>query len=120
MVPWFPGSVIAASQERQNYYLSAARAGVQLANDPFPKTEVWSFNNESPGPLLRLRQGELARIKVKNELEQPLTVYWHGRDNYNHERYHESLDNITPANMYFGRYQEIMDRRTVIKYETLQ
>ena len=39
---------------------------------------------------------------------------------YNHERYHESLDNITPADMYFGRYHEIMDRRTIIKYETLQ
>ena len=39
---------------------------------------------------------------------------------YNHERYHESLDNITPADMYFGRYQEIMDRRAIIKYETLQ
>jgi putative transposase len=39
---------------------------------------------------------------------------------YNHERYHESLDNITPADMYFGHYQEIMDRRTIIKYETLQ
>ena len=39
---------------------------------------------------------------------------------YNHERYHESLDNITPADRYVGRYQEIMDRRATIKYETLQ
>ena len=39
---------------------------------------------------------------------------------YNHERYHESLDNITPADRYVGRYQEIMDRRAIIKYETLQ
>lgn len=36
------------------------------------------------------------------------------------ERYHESLDNITPADMYFGRYHEIIDRRAMIKYETLQ
>ena len=34
---------------------------------------------------------------------------------YNHERYHESLDNIIPADMYFGRYQEIMDRRAIIR-----
>ena len=27
---------------------------------------------------------------------------------------------ITPADMYVGRYQEIMDRRAIIKYETLQ
>ena len=36
------------------------------------------------------------------------------------ERYPESLDHITPADRYFGRYPAIMDRRAIIKYETLQ
>ncbi len=27
---------------------------------------------------------------------------------------------MTSADMYFGRYQEIMDKRAMIKYETLQ
>ena len=58
--------------------LVAAKAGVQLAEYPFPRTETWSFNGSSPGTLLRLRQGEPARITVRNELEQPLTVHWHG------------------------------------------
>ena len=39
---------------------------------------------------------------------------------YNHERYHESLDNITPADMFYGRHEEIMDRRAIIKLQTLQ
>ncbi len=39
---------------------------------------------------------------------------------YNHKRYHESLDNITPADMYFGCYHEIMNHRAMIKQETLQ
>ena len=51
------------------------------------------------------------------ELEHVIRQFVHY---YNHERYHESLDNVTPADMFFGRYQEIMDRRAVIKYETLQ
>ena len=38
----------------------------------------------------------------------------------NHERYHESLDTITPADRYLGRYQKIMDRRAIIKQTTLQ
>ncbi len=39
---------------------------------------------------------------------------------YNHERYHDSLDNVTPADMYTGRYHEIIGRRAQIKQQTLQ
>ena len=39
---------------------------------------------------------------------------------YNHERYHESLDNLTPADVYYGRVQTILNRRARIKLKTLQ
>ena len=38
---------------------------------------------------------------------------------YNHERYHESLDNLTPADVYYGRGQEILEQRENIKLNTL-
>ena len=38
---------------------------------------------------------------------------------YNHERYHESLDNLAPADVYYGRGQEILDQRHTIKLDTL-
>lgn len=38
---------------------------------------------------------------------------------YNHERYHESLDNLTPADVYYGRGQAILERREKIKAKTL-
>jgi putative transposase len=38
---------------------------------------------------------------------------------YNHERYHESLDNLTPADVYFGRAQKIKSRRHQTKINTL-
>ncbi len=28
---------------------------------------------------------------------------------YNHERYHESLNNLTPADVFYGRGQKILD-----------
>jgi len=41
-------------------------------------------------------------------------------DYYNHQRYHESLANLTPADVYFGRAQEVLSRRDEIKVRTLQ
>jgi transposase InsO family protein len=38
---------------------------------------------------------------------------------YNTERYHESLDNVTPADVYFGRQQEVLTQRAIIKQQTL-
>jgi len=39
---------------------------------------------------------------------------------YNNERYHESLQNLTPADVYFGRGQEILDQRHLIKLKTMK
>jgi putative transposase len=39
---------------------------------------------------------------------------------YNHQRYHESLDNLTPADVYSGRGMEVLSRRAAIKKRTLQ
>lgn len=38
---------------------------------------------------------------------------------YNYERYHESLDNLTPADIYFGRAEEVLSKREKIKRRTL-
>ena len=40
--------------------------------------------------------------------------------NYNHLRYHESLGNLTPADVYFGRGQTILLERERIKRQTFQ
>jgi len=39
---------------------------------------------------------------------------------YNHERYHESLNNVTPADVYFGREKIILMERERIKRQTFQ
>jgi len=39
---------------------------------------------------------------------------------YNHQRYHESLDNLTPADVYFGRAKEVLTKRYHIKKQTMQ
>jgi len=39
---------------------------------------------------------------------------------YNHERYHESLSNVTPADVYFGRDKIILLERERIKRKTFE
>ena len=78
LLPWLPNAAFATARVKPDYQLTASSASIQLANDPFPKTEVWAFNQHMPGPLLRFRQGEVTRVRVKNELPQALTVHWHG------------------------------------------
>ncbi len=52
-----------------------------------------------------------------SELEQAIASFVHY---YNQQRYHESLDNVTPADMYFGRYTQVTTQRERIKQQTLQ
>ena len=41
-------------------------------------------------------------------------------EHYNHRRYHESLGNLTPADVYFGQHHAIIEKRRKIKELTIQ
>ncbi len=42
------------------------------------KVKAWGFNNQVPGPELKARKGDTLVITVKNELQEPTVVHWHG------------------------------------------
>jgi hypothetical protein len=39
---------------------------------------------------------------------------------YNHQRYHEAIDNLTPADKYYGRDHVIMKKRENVRKETMK
>lgn len=41
-------------------------------------------------------------------------------DYYNNQRYHESLQNLTPSDVYFGRQYELLEKRQMIKLKTMK
>lgn len=41
-------------------------------------------------------------------------------ETYNHERYHEALNNVTPADVYYGSQHKIISMREKLKRQTLQ
>lgn len=51
------------------------------------------------------------------ELEQAIREFV---EYYNHQRYHESLDNLKPADVYYGRGKRIIIQREILKEQTLQ
>ena len=50
------------------------------------------------------------------ELEKQIGEFVHY---YNHERYHEPLNNLTPTDVYTGRSINILNKREEIKQKTL-
>lgn len=55
--------------------LTAAPATVSLGSR---NVDTWAFNGQVPGPEIRLRNGDVLRARVRNELPEPLTIHWHG------------------------------------------
>ena len=40
--------------------------------------DVWAYNGQVPGPILRVRLGEELVVRLRNDLPQPTTIHWHG------------------------------------------
>ncbi|WP_431859802.1 multicopper oxidase family protein [Azospirillum sp.] len=58
--------------------LAAAPARRALVGKGYPETDVWAYGGTVPGPALRFRQGDAARIAFTNDLPEPTTIHWHG------------------------------------------
>jgi len=69
---------VRAADSATEFALVAAPGHASLVGADFPATEVWTFGKRVPGPELRVRQGELVRIVVRNELPEDTTAHWHG------------------------------------------
>src|SRR6478609_5089237 len=77
---------------------------------------------QTQGKIERWHQTLKNRIRLENYyLPGDLKAYI-GRfvEHYNHRRYHESLQNLTPADVYFGRGQTILLQRQRIKRKTIE
>ena len=77
---------------------------------------------QTQGKIERWHRSMKNVVKLDNyyfpwELEQAIGSFV---DYYNHQRYHEALDNLVPADVYLGRDEEVKTRREEIKQRTLQ
>ncbi len=77
---------------------------------------------QTQGKIERWHQTLKNRVLLENyylpgELERAVEAFV---DYYNNRRYHESLGNLTPADVYFGRGETILSERRKTKEKTLK
>ena len=80
------------------------------------------YHPQTQGKIERWHQTLKNRILLENyylpgDLEAHIDRFV---EHYNHRRYHESLQNLTPADVYFGRGQTILLQRERIKRDTIK
>ena len=80
------------------------------------------YHPQTQGKIERWHQTLKNRILLNNyylprELEEQISAFV---ENYNNKRLHESLNNLSPADVYFGRGQAILEERERIKERTIQ
>jgi putative transposase len=79
------------------------------------------YHPQTQGKIERYHRSMKNVVKLENyyfpwELEAAISEWV---EHYNNERYHESLDNVTPADVYQGRRNDILDQRALTKSRTL-
>ncbi|SHF43519.1 Integrase core domain-containing protein [Ruegeria intermedia] len=80
------------------------------------------YHPQTQGKIERWHQTLKNRILLENyylpgDLRQKIDAFV---EHYNNRRYHESLQNLTPADVYFGRGQTILRQRERIKQKTIE
>jgi FtsP/CotA-like multicopper oxidase with cupredoxin domain len=88
------------------YTLVAKQAAIRLASGR--SVDALTFNGRSPGPELRVRQGDLVEVELVNEdVEQGVTIHWHGVDVPNAEDGVAGVtqDAVLPGERYVYRFR---------------
>jgi transposase InsO family protein len=80
------------------------------------------YHPQTQGKIEQWHQTLKNRVLLENyffpaDLEAQIEAFV---DHYNHRRYHESINNLTPADVYFGRGQAILKQRERIKLKTME
>tara|TARA_X000000950_G_C13821592_1_gene622152 strand:- start:31 stop:1011 length:981 start_codon:yes stop_codon:yes gene_type:complete len=80
------------------------------------------YHPQTQGKIERWHQTLKNRVLLENyflpgDLKASIEAFV---THYNHERYHESLKNVTPADVYFGRDKVILLERERIKRQTFE
>ena len=128
---WYPsrtqaaesrGPKQAAPAQLQRVVLHIRRPGQMAGDQKMDYVRGAPFHPQIQGKSERWHQTMKNRVLLENyylpgDLERQIGAFV---DYYNNQRYHESLSNVTPADVYYGRDKAIIREREKIKKMTIQ
>ena len=93
-----------------------------LTDQGIEHTRGAPYHLQTQGKIERWHRTMKNVVKLENyyspgELERAIGRFV---EHYNHRRYHESLDNVTPADAYSGRRNDVLEHRERIKRATIE
>lgn len=91
-------------------------------DDSIKEYKASPFHPQTNGKVERYQQTLKGQINLvpcdmPSDLRQAIESFVHY---YNCQRYHEALGNVTPADVYYGRREDILARRKEAKQKTLE
>jgi len=86
--------------------LTAEKASIRLASGA--RVDAWTFDGRSPGPGLRVHEGDLVEVTLVNrDIGDGVTIHWHGVDVPNAEDGVAGVtqDSVAPGERYVYRFR---------------
>ncbi|MFC1862615.1 multicopper oxidase family protein [Thermodesulfobacteriota bacterium] len=73
---WLMSDSHASTAKIREFWFSASRTKINLGTGP--DFWAWTFNGQVPGPEIRVKEGEIIRVILKNYLPEETSIHWHG------------------------------------------
>ncbi|MCC3374139.1 multicopper oxidase family protein [Cohnella sp. REN36] len=94
--------------EKADRYFELVAEKKQVTLSSGKTMEAWTFNGSAPGPELRVKQGEIVEVVLKNkDIEDGVTIHWHGYNVPNAEDGVAGVtqDSVPPEGTHVYRFQ---------------
>ncbi|MGI9400841.1 MAG: multicopper oxidase family protein [Rhizobiaceae bacterium] len=72
------GTLATPASGSNQLVLTAEESDTSPASDSLPESRLWLYNQASPGPEIRVQQGETVRVRLVNKLPEATSIHWHG------------------------------------------
>lgn len=71
---------VAAQMPARTHEITLVAEPVRWEIQPGLVVDGWGYNGSTPGPMIRVTEGDRVRVTLVNRLPVPTTIHWHGID----------------------------------------